>query len=307
MTRVHHRTLLAGLALMLCAPVAMAGETYVSIGLGLASDEIDASTIALNHPTRCDRLLYANPSSAPSDAACLDTTHRLLFSDSFDLGSALAGSASVGYAWERFRLEAEFLGRSHDARQRPAIAAAGNVAAEGKILEWNDHKPPYYRVSGFKSRQLLVNAYYAFGRVGVWTPFVGVGAGVARVDGVYSASYMRRTLADGYVAAVGGDPAQPEDWQIAAAGSDSRLDTEFSDEVFGYQLTAGVERELAERTRAFFMLRWTDFGDISHSALWSTIRSHAPVQADGITPFTSDNDFENIGGLTATVGIRYGF
>ena len=307
MTRFHHRVLLAGLAIMLCAPAATAGGTYVSIGLGIASDEIDASTTAVNHPTRCDSLLYANTADAPRDAACLDTTARRLFSDSFDPGAGLAGSISLGYAWERFRVEAELLGRSHDGDTRPGIPPAGNVALEGKNSEWSDYSPPYYRISDFRSRQLFVNAYYAFGNGSAWTPFVGLGAGIARIDAAYEGSYLRRTLADGYVAAAGGDPLQPEEWHIAAAGTESRLDTKLSDEVFGYRIAAGVERQLADRTRAFFMLRWSRFGDMSQSAVWSTVRSHAPVQADGVTPFKSEQAVESIGGLTATAGIRYSF
>lgn len=301
------RILLAGMGLMLAAQLAVAGETYVSVGLGFASDKADVSTSGVNHPTRCDRLLYANPSTAPTGGACADNTARRFIGDSFDLGGGLASSIGVGYAWDRLRLEAEFLGRSHDGESLPAIADAGNPALRGKNSEWSDDSPPHHRVANFKVRQLFLNLYYSFGEASAWTPYVGVGAGFARVDTAYSASYLRRTAADGYVAAAGGDPMQPEEWQIAAAGSESRLDAELSGESFGYQIAAGIERRLAEKTRAFLTLRWNDFGTISKAATWSTIRSHAPVQADGVTPYITDQAFDNIGGLTATAGIRYTF
>ena len=307
MTRTHLGATLAGLALAICAQPVPGGEAYVSLGLGLASDDIDVSAMGVNHPTRCDRLLYANPSSAPTDAACTDTTPRRLVGDAFDLGAAMAGGLSLGYSWERLRLEAEFFGRSHDGETLPAIADSGNVALQDKNSEWSADAPPYYRISNFKSRQLFVNAYYAFDTESAWRPFVGLGVGVARFDTAFAASYLRRTVADGYVTAVGGNPLQPEEWQIAAAGTTSSLDTELSDEVFGYRIAAGLERDLADKARAFVMLRWSAFGDMRESAVWSTIRSHAPVQADGVTPFTSEQALENIGGLTATVGIRYGF
>ena len=135
---------------------------------------------------------------------------------------------------------------------------------------------PYYRISNFKSRQLFVNAYYAFDTESAWRPFVGVGVGVARFDTAFAASYLRRTVAEGYVAAVGGNPLQPEEWQIAAAGTTSSLDTELSDEVFGYRIAAGLERDLVDKARAFVMLRWSAFGDMRESAVWSTIPQPRP-------------------------------
>ena len=299
--------LLAGLAGLAAAGAGVAGETYVSVGLGLATDEIGASTTGINHPTRCDSLLYANPGNAPSDAACTDSTARRFFGDTFDLGGALSGSISLGYAWDRFRVEAEFLGASHDGETRPGIADAGNPALQGKSSEWSADSPPFYRVSNFRSRQLFFNLYYSFGEGAVWTPYVGAGAGFARIQTDYTGYYLRSTVADGYVAAVGGDPMQPEDWQLAAAGSESRLDADMRDEAFGYRVFAGLERSLGDSTYGFLTLRWSDFGDISTTDPWTIVRSHAPVQSDGVTPFTTEQALEDIGGLTATVGIRYGF
>ena len=299
--------LLSGLALISAAGAALAGETYVSIGLGLATDEIGASTTGINHPTRCDSLLYANPGNAPSDTACTDTTARRFFGDSFDLGGALAGSFGLGYAWNRFRVEAEFLGASHDGETRPGIADAANPALQGKSSEWSADSPPFYRVSNFRTRQLFFNLYYSFGEGAVWTPYVGVGAGLARMETDYTGYYLRRTAANGYVEAIGGDPMQPEDWQLAAAGSESRLDAGIRDEVFGYRILAGLERKLGESTYGFLTLRWSDFGGIRSTDTWTIIRSHAPVQSDGVTPFTTEQALDAIGGLTATVGIRYGF
>lgn len=287
--------------------MAVAGETYVSFGLGLAIDEVGASTTGVNHPTRCDSVLYGNPANAASDPACTDNTARRFFGDSFDLGDAPAGSISLGYAWERLRVEAEFLARSHDGEKRPGLADAGNAALQDKSSEWSPHSPPFYRVFNFRSRQLFVNLYYTFREGGAWRPYVGVGAGIARIQTDYQGYYLRRTVADGYIEAVGGDPMQAQDWQLAAAGSESLLDTDVRDESFGYRILAGLERKLGARTYGFLTLRWSDLGDIHDTNTWTTIRSHAPVQADGVTPFTSEQAIDDIGGFTATVGIRYGF
>ena len=299
--------LLATIAFALAPGTAPAGGAYVSVSLGIAGDKVDASTTAVNHPTRCDSLLYADSANVPSDPACMDNVPRPLFADTFDLGGAPAGAVSLGYAWNRFRIEAEILGSSHDGETRPGIAGADNPALQGKNSEWSSDSPPHYRLSNFRSRQLFFNLYYSLAEESLWTPYIGVGAGFTRIKADYFGSYLRRTVADGYIEAVGGDPTRPEEWQLAAAGSESRLDTDVSDEAFGYQLLAGVERRLRDSTYAFLTLRWSDFAGISDHDTWTTIRSHAPFQADGVTPFTSQQAIGEIGGLTATVGIRYGF
>ena len=293
-------------AVALLGSAAHAGP-YVTLGLTFASDEIGASASGVNHPTRCDRELYTDPSMASTDAACTDNTVRTFLSDSFDLGGAFAGSASFGYAWDALRIEAEFLNRAHEGGVALLNSAVDNPALQGKTSEWNPHDPPYHRVSDFSSNQLFVNVLYNFAIGSAWSPYVGVGAGLARVQSHYRGSFLRRTLADGYVEAVGGDPAHPEDWQVAAAGSSSVIDTQVSDKVFGYQIIAGVERGLTEGTSLFLAVRWSRIDDVSGEDVWDTIRSHRPVQADGVTPFTSIQDLRDIGGYSATVGLKYEF
>ena len=280
---------------------------YLTFGLSFATDEIGASTSGINHPTPCDRVLYTDPAMASTDAACTDNTVRAFLSDSFDLGGAFAGSASLGYAWDSLRVEAEWLSRAHQGEVARLAGAVDNPALQGKATEWSPDDPPNHRVSDFSSNQLFLNVFYDFGIGSAWSPYVGVGAGLAQVQSHYRASFLRRTLADGYVAAVGGDPAQPQDWQVAAAGSSSVIDTQVSDEVFGYQLMAGVERGLSESASIFLTLRWSGIDDASDEDVWDTIRSHRPVQADGVTPFIGIQDLRDIGGFGATVGIRYEF
>ena len=305
---IHFRcALLTGAACSVVLPGAQAAGLYASVGLAVASEQIGASTSGVNHPTRCDRLLYSDPSAAPADAACAGTTVRQIIGGAFELGEAFTGSASLGYAWERVRFEAEFLSRAHAGATVPLITARDNPALQGKASEWSPDNPPHHRVSDFRARQLFLNLLYDFGTDWAWTPFIGVGAGVADVRTAYTASFQRRTLADGYVAAAGGDPAQPEEWQLAAAGSLSQLDAEVRGEVFGYQIVVGAERALGERVSAFLTVRWTGFDDVSDDGVWTTIRSHRPVQADGVTPFAGRQALEDIGGFAATVGLRYGF
>lgn len=294
-------------AVFLGLQISHAEGRYVSLGIGYGGEEFNAATTGVNHPTRCDRLLYANPQDAPSDAACRETTPRRIFGGTFDLGGAFVVSASIGQAWTRWRIEAELLGRSHSGASAPAIPGADNTAILGKQSEWSAHSPPRYEVDNFSTYQLFVNAHYLLARASKWTPYVGAGVGVARIAADYTGTYLRRTVAEGYVAATGGDPAQPADWQLAAAGSVSILDIEVTEYALGYQFFAGVDHALTERTALFAMARWSAFADVESDDVWTTIRSHAPMQADGVTPFTTEQTLEDLGGATVTVGFRYTF
>ena len=205
------------------------------------------------------------------------------------------------------RRRRRFQAAPHEGETVPFVTPGDNPALQGKASEWSPDNPPYYRLSDFSVRSLFLNLYYGFGGNAAWTPYVGIGAGLGRVRTNYAASFQRRTLADGYVAAAGGDPERPQEWQLGAAGTSSVLDTQLREEVFGYQLVGGVERVLREGVTAFVTVRWTGFDDIAGEDVWATIRSHWPVQADGVTPFETEQALEGIGGLALSVGIRYGF
>lgn len=279
---------------------------YLGFEAGLA----DAATLgtvltAVNHPTRCDSLLYADPGMAPTDAACRDNTSRPLFDNSFDLGAKFAGSVSVGYDLGRLRLELEHLNRHQNGQTVPLRTAGGNVALAGKGNEWSPVDPPTESVSDFSSREFFVNAYWDFENDSSWTPWVGIGAGWARTSLRYRASLVRKTLAQGFQDVE--PPLTLADRPAAAAGSLSLFDNEFSDDVFGYQVLAGLDHALGDRTSFTIKARWTRFADLTGSAVWKTIRSHAPVQADGTTPFGSGLEFDGIGYVGVSAGLRYRF
>ena len=54
-------------------------------------------------------------------------------------------------------------------------------------------------------------------------------------------------------------------------------------------------------------LRWARFEGFEDEATWNLVRSHAPVIADGVTPFDSQLTFEDIGYQAATVNLKYRF
>ena len=50
--------------------------------------------------------------------------------------------------------------------------------------------------------------------------------------------------------------------------------------------------------------RWATFGSLSKEATFNLVRSHIPVQADGVDPFTSTFEFDGLAYYTVTVNLK---
>ncbi len=287
----------------------VANGVYVSATVGLTEAfGSHTSAFGANHPTRCDQLLYADPASAPTDAACTaPLTSSLQGSFPFDRNFGAAQSIAVGYATGNLRFEGEFLLRGQTGRG--ALFDANGAVLIGKDTEWSAIAPPTGDIYNFRSRELFANAYF-FHPGSRWTPYLGVGAGLAMLKFGFYMETLRKSLDEGYLEAFGGSRLRPEEapeWQLAAAGSMTQMDEPVADAVFGYQLLAGLDRTLSEKAALGLKIRWTSLRTASASIPFKLIRSHAPVHADGRTPFVWDFDFADLGYLGASLEMKYGF
>ena len=278
----------AGLSVALCLSIlgmadAASGQSlrngfYTGLEMGRANaSPLTSSVTGVNHPTRCDRLLYPASTSLPaSDEACRASTPTVILRNAFDLGGGAVSGLRVGYRADRVRVEVEYLTRF----QGPATAAVGattNVVLQGKDTEWSEAAARY----------------------------VGGGLGVAITTLHYATQFIRKPEAE-YLR-IDFEPDWPAAAKRAAAGTLSSLDTTVRQEAFGFQVLAGADYALTEHTSVGVTGRWAQFGHITDEATWDLIRSHAPVQADGVTPFDTTQRFEGISYLAVTVGLKYYF
>lgn len=280
---------------------------YIGAELGIADlSSTDISTTGVNHPTKCDSLLYADPGIVPSsDPACNDDTVKTFSSNAYNPGVGFAGGFNAGYAFSSLRFELEHLSRFHEDDTWPLIASAGNVALASKNDEWNPDHPPSGSISDFQAHQLFLNAYYDFRNNSPWIFYVGVGAGWARASFNVSNRYIRKTLAQGYQDVE--PPLTLADRPAAAAGTLSLLDTGVTEYLFGFQALAGVDYALTEKTSIVLKARWSRFEDLSEEATWELIRSHEPVMADGVTPYITTQALDNSEYWGVTLGLKYRF
>ena len=305
----------AVLALSLLGPAPAAAQStdgfYVSTNFGLtASPGADAAVFGANHPTRCDRLLYASPGDAPTDAECaapLTSTQQGLldFGRSYGREQALA----LGYEMGRLRVETEVLLRNQTG-EATLFEVGADRSLIGKDTEWSAISPPNADIYNFRSLQAFANAYLGFGSSSSWAPYLGGGAGLAMLDFGFYMAFHRKSLDEGYLEAFGGsraDPGAAPEWQRSAAGTLSLMDTPVDEVAFAYQLLAGVDRSLGEKTTLGLKARWTSIRTVSAPLPWTMIRSHEPVHADGQTPFFWELEFSGLGYLGVAVEMRRRF
>ena len=292
---------------------------YIGGELGLANGlSSDSFLSGISHPTRCDTLLYADPSQAPQDARCTTREPRKIYTTDFEPGIGFAGAVSAGYALETgLRFEIEYLYRTQGGDASTLPAARGNETTQTKSNEWL--RPPAARFANFHSHQVFLNAYYDLANASRWTPYLGAGIGWSRTSTRYSNRFLRQTVSGGYLDAfrstlnedhlahfrqVGLDP---DEVARAAAGTSSYLSSRLSDDLFGFQLLAGLDYALGERTSIGLKVRWANFEDMNDSAVWDVVRSHAPVLADGKTPYKVRIKTDTIRYWAVTFGLKYHF
>ncbi|WP_428274884.1 hypothetical protein [Candidatus Palauibacter sp.] len=283
---------------------------YLSTDVGFAQGAgTEAALSGPNSPTRCDRLLYPSLADAPRDAGCLAGT-ELGGLYSYDPELGLTGSLAVGYALGPLNIEVEALQRHQVIHNTLlTLGTQAGAAITGKETEWSPARPPWGDISEFRGRQFFANLTWSLPTGSRLTPYVGVGGGLSQVAYRYYLGFARKSIAEGYLEVFGGsraDPGASPDWQRAAAGTVSELATDVSEIGLGFQLLAGADYALSDQVSIGLRGRWMQTPDVSvDDAQWTTIRSHAPVHADGVSPFISTLDFSRLGYWAVSANMKY--
>ncbi len=296
-------SILVGAALLAAAADAGAQRLYIGFEEGGPRAQMATSSQTfLNHPTRCDTLLYPPGLTPPNDAACRAREATASLTNSFDVGTGFGYGSTVGVTIGAFRAELDFRLRGHGRDTRPINLAGGDEAVTGKNGEWA--VAPEETLSDVKSEEIFLNLYYDYENRTRWTPYAGFGFGLAQVEAHYAASWVRKPEPD-YLA-IEFVPDWPEEAKRAAAGTASLLNAEMDGWVPGYQFIVGVDMNLGEALIGI-KVRWGRFGELTTTTEYDLIRSHAPVQADGVTPFGVDIGLGGLGYREVALVLKHYF
>ena len=261
-----------------------------------------SSQTFLNHPTRCDRLLIPSGWRLRTTPPAALAKRPAAITNSFDVGTGFGYGSTVGLSFGALRFELDFRMRGHGRDTRPIKVADGNEALSGKRAEWAT--APLETLSDVRADEGFLNLYYDYENRTRWTPYVGAGVGLAQIEAHYAASFVRKPEPD-YLA-IEFVPDWPEDAKRAAAGTANLLNAEISGWSPGFQFITGLDMNLGELIVGI-KVRWGRFRELTTTTEYDLIRSHAPVQADGVTPFSVDIDLGDLGYREVALAMKYYF
>ncbi len=262
-----------GVACVLVPVLALAGDGwYMGMDLGVAhAPGPDTATSDNDYPTTCDTFIDPDASSAgcsPGES----------WSNEFDSGTGILAGVSSGYRWRNFRIEGEYFyrGAMHDSASEPLLS-------DGTLLkDLQEIRESEEAIDDVLSHNFFANLYYDFTSGSKWTPYLGVGVGVAHVLIDYSNRFSRESdPAD--ISTFTGGSADPRNQRLA--GTTTIAKNRLSDTVFGYQAIAGVDYQVRESVTIGLKFRWADFSEFKDGGEYAQLRSHASTNsADAADP-----------------------
>ncbi|MYF38021.1 MAG: hypothetical protein F4219_04525 [Gammaproteobacteria bacterium] len=286
------------LLLMFLVTIPLGADSYISLQLGLATtqSEIDVDVIHVGHPTYCDSVLYPDPAEAPTDGACASDQRQRAYAGLFKQEGGWLTSVAYGRVFGSWRVEGFFeRNQFGSSKQLLPLATSGDSAILSKTNEWSQFQLPNnsYDDQGTLIFGLNVIKNFDLATSWGWFGYLGAGLGVAALDFNYGNEFLRKTVDEGYL-----DVPFPVDWPVDAkmnaAGSLSAIDASIKERTLTYSLIAGVDVYSGPDVTLGLRVTWRVIDDVERDkALWTTIRSHAPVIADGRTPFESDFVFKS--------------
>ena len=213
--------------------------------------------------TKCD--LITNPTQAEIGDGCTSAPPPTSWANEVDGGRGILAALAVGYRRGHLRIEGEYFYQttSYDDYSPTRIGDEETLTKADQELEIADGG-----VDDLLAHNFFGNLYYDFAPNSRITPYVGVGAGVARVSLDYFSRWKRND-----------DPDQITTFRdpvlkARIAGTTTIGMAKLSDTLLAYQAVAGVDYQVSERITMGFKVRWVNFGEFEDGAEWDQLRSH---------------------------------
>ena len=279
-----------------------AAQWYVGVAIGgNASGDVVVESRSNDRASICDE--YINP-RALSVAGCASPGRGAGdgWRAPFDPGAGLTGEAEVGFRLSaRWRLAAAY---SHSATDFNPTASSTDATGTDFDKIGNELSVCEETLRSATSEELRIVAYRGWPNRTRWTPYAGAGMAVSRTRKEFSWLWARS--ADPADIATGLDQPNVEEIRRNLAGTVSAGRRTLGDNMLGYVLIAGIDRELSDRVSVGLKGQWTRFEAFESDAYeGDLLRSHAPnLRLDGSEPVSAWSRTDT-GRFSALVTVRY--
>jgi len=242
---------------------------YVGLDLGMVfPEDIDSEAGDNDVGTGCDSHIF-NPPLETDPAVCGSGDS---WSNSFNPDTGLLGGVHVGWFHGNLRTELEYFHWAADGDSGP-IEDFNDFTGKNAEFQFQNES-----VDNITAHNLFANVYYDFASHSRFTPYLGAGLGWQKISFDYTGIFLRNTRA------VFEDPRNGLTARTAAAGTVTHIEKELDDDMFGYQLMAGVDYALTERLMLGGKLRYMRFDDFDGGRHeYDQLRSHESRTTDPVS------------------------
>ncbi len=236
----------------------MGMDLGVAIAPGMDVDGMDNDVSS----SRCDGHINRAPMQEIQQGDC-DLGNA--WKSEFDGGAGVLAGLALGYRLGNFRVEGEYFFRNatHDDEVEPTFGGVTLTKATDEIATSST------KVDDVLAHNFFANLYYDYHSDSKFTPYLGIGVGVARVSLDYSGVFRRAS--DPNDIGTFSDPTLQSRLTNTTTVGRNKL----SDTLFGYQAIAGVDYRVSEPVTIGLKFRWADFGEFeSDPREWDQLRTH---------------------------------
>ncbi len=215
--------------------------------------------------TKCDKL--SNPGLAETGVDdCLTAPPPAQWTHEVGRGNGVQSVLALGYKRSGLRFEGEYLYRTTTYKPGEGESQIIDVVTQEKQqqeLETLDGG-----LEDLMAHSFFANAYYDFRSDSPFTPWLGLGVGVARTSLDYHGRFKRNDDPDAI--------STFEDPLLKArlAGTTTIGRHKLNDLLTAYQAMAGVDYALSEPVTIGLRIGWSKFSEFDAEEEWTQLRSH---------------------------------
>lgn len=302
-TRVPLQLARAWLALSCgaAAPLA-AAEAYVELAVGAnASQDVLVASNSDDRASICDEYINPRALEVPSCTATDRGTGDGWFAP-FGSGAGFSAEMAFGLRLsERYRIAAAY---GHDRTNFHQTVSSTDASGVDFDKIANELALGEETLGSARSHQLFLIGMLEWPNRSPWTPYAGVGFGVAWTRMGFSWLWARSPDPNDIATGIG----QPNAAEIRRnlAGTESIGHRTMRDATTGFVFLAGVEREVSDFLSVGLRAQWKRFEDFESKAYQGDLlRSHAPnLRLDGSEPVSAWSRTKDTDRFSAMITIR---